>query len=101
MADGYRPPPAQAQAQPAQAHAQAQERPPPPPLRYEEGAGFGGGLVTPVIFSVKVLTLPITLLEKFCTPPTTEAAKSAPGSARLPDPLNVGVTVFAPPVDGR
>ena len=42
--------------------------------------GLGGGLVTFVTRLVKSLTLPMTLCEKVCTPPTTEAAKSAPGS---------------------
>jgi hypothetical protein len=41
-------------------------------------------LVTPL---VKSLTFPSTLPEKFCTPPTTEAAKSAPGrETRPPEP---------------
>ena len=81
----YLPPPAQEHAQPAQAHAQAQERPPlpprePPPVL----GGGGGGLVTLVTRLVKSLTLPMTLLEKVCTPVTTEAAKSAPGRAEEP-----------------
>src|SRR5512133_1144204 len=76
----YRPPPAQAQAQPAQAQAQ----PPPPERPLPEREGGGGGLVTLVTPLVKSLTLPSTLLEKFCTPPTTEAAKSAPGRETRP-----------------
>jgi len=82
----YLPPPAQAQAQPAQAQAQAQpppERPPPLP----DLLGGGTGLVTLVMPRVKSLTLPRTLPEKFWTPPTTDAAKSAPGrEARPPEP---------------
>ncbi len=38
-----------------------------------------------VMVLVKSVKLPITLLEKFCTPLTIEAAKSAPGRlGRLP-----------------
>src|SRR5512133_631498 len=76
----YRPPPAQAQAQPAQAQAQ----PPPPERPPLEREGGGGGLVTLVTPLVKSLTLPSTLPENVCTPPTTEAAKSAPGRETFP-----------------
>ena len=48
--------------------------------------GFGGGLVTFVTLRVKSFMLPITFWEKVCTPPTTEAAKSAPGSEVRPAP---------------
>ena len=80
----YRPPPAQAQAQPAQAQAHAQ---PPlrPPREPPEELGLGGGLVTFVTRLVKSWTLPMTFCEKVCTPPTTEAAKSAPGSEVRPE----------------
>jgi hypothetical protein len=84
--ESYRPPPAQAQAQPAQAQAQAQPRLPPPPMLRPLEVGFGGGLVTLVTRLVKSLMLPITFWEKVWTPPTTEAAKSAPGSEVRPDP---------------
>lgn len=77
----YLPPPAQAHAQPAQAQAQA--HPPPPPLRPLELRPLlvetGIGLVLLVILPVKSVTLPITLLDTFCTPLTIEAAKSEPG----------------------
>ena len=36
-------------------------------------------MVLLVIPLVKLVTSPITLDEKFCTPPTTEAAKAPPG----------------------
>jgi hypothetical protein len=48
--------------------------------------GFAGGLVTLVTRLVNSLTLPITFWENVCTPPTTEAAKSAPGSEVRPEP---------------
>jgi hypothetical protein len=48
-------------------------------------------LVTLVTPPVKSATLPVTLLAKFCTPPTTEAAKSAPG--------RVGSETRPPPVE--
>ena len=91
----YLPPPAQAQAQPAQAHAHECPPPPPPPLRVV--VTTGGGLVVPVTFSVKLVTLPRTLFENPCTPPTTEAAKSAPGKALTPPPAEVN---DLPEVDG-
>jgi hypothetical protein len=76
----YLPPPAQAQAQPAQAQAQAQLLPPPPPLQPRPlEVDFGTGLVLLVTRLVKSPTLPMTFWENPCTPPTTEAAKSAPG----------------------
>jgi hypothetical protein len=45
--------------------------------------GGGGGLVRLVTRLVKSPTLPITFCEKFCMPPTTEAAKAAPGRPEL------------------
>ena len=82
----YLPPPAQAQAQPAQAQAHAQAQPPPllDPLRellLDEY--FGAGFVTEVIFEVKSVMLPTTFEENVCTPFTTEAAKSAPGTCAI------------------
>ena len=44
---------------------------------------------------VKVLRSPSTLPEKVCTLPTTEAAKSAPGKAEEPRPME-GVGVAGP-----
>ena len=86
--NNHLPPPAQAQAQPAQAHAQAQLcPPPPPPPRYETlDVGFGIGLVELLTPEVKVPTLPRTLLEKFCTPVITEAAKVDPGTLFMERP---------------
>lgn len=78
----YRPPPAQAQAQPAQAQAQAQ---PPPPLLRPLDVETGIGLVFFVTPLVKSFRLPTTFSEKFCAPPTTDAAKSAPGSWGMED----------------
>ncbi len=48
-------------------------------------------MVTLVTRLVNEFKLPITLLEKVWTPPTTEAAKSAPGNAdedRPPDGMD-------------
>ena len=83
----YRPPPAQAQAQPAQAQAQAQ--PPPPPKLLPLLVDLGTGLVLLVILLVKSVTLPITPLEKSCTPVTTDAANVPPGKvgSEIPPPL--------------
>ena len=84
----YLPPPAQAQAQPAQAQAHAQLLPPLPPLLFEPlDEDFGIGLVVLVTPDVKVLTLPSTLLEKFCTPVMTEAAKVEPGTLVVERPV--------------
>lgn len=92
----YLPPPAQAQAQPAQAQAQAQ--PPPPRELLPVPDEIGTGLVTLVTRLVKSLTLPMTFCEKFCTPPTTDAAKSAPGRAEGPllDGADVGTLEPSP-----
>jgi hypothetical protein len=49
-------------------------------------------LVALVTRLVKVLRLPITLLEKVCTPVTIEAAMSAPGRVTRP-PWLVGAAV--------
>ena len=51
---------------------------------------LGTGLVVLVIPEVNVFTLPITLLEKFCTPPMTDAAKVEPGTlvVDLPDGMD-------------
>ena len=65
-------------------------------LRPPVEEGLGGGLVTFVTRLVKSLTLPITFCEKVCTPPTTEAAKSAPGSDELPEGW-LGVETLPPP----
>jgi hypothetical protein len=52
---------------------------------------------------VKSCTLPMTFCEKVCTPPTTEAAKSAPGNAVEPRPADgaegpdVGILVVGAP----
>jgi hypothetical protein len=48
-------------------------------VRVEEEDVTGGGLVLLVILLVKSLKFSITEADTFCTPLTTEAAKSAPG----------------------
>jgi hypothetical protein len=53
-------------------------------------------LVTFVTRLVKSWTLPMTFCEKFWTPPTTEAARSAPGSEVRPEDW-LGAATFAPP----
>jgi hypothetical protein len=53
------------------------------PLDEEEEVYFGAGFVTEVIFEVKSVIFPTTFEEKVCTPVTTEAAKSAPGTREL------------------
>ncbi|PIZ25469.1 MAG: hypothetical protein COY47_05760, partial [Chloroflexi bacterium CG_4_10_14_0_8_um_filter_57_5] len=70
-----------------------------PPFQLLLEEVFGIGLVRLVTPEVKALTSPMTLLEKFCTPPTTEAAKAAPGREVRP-PLVVGVTeaIFGAPL---
>jgi hypothetical protein len=51
-------------------------------------------LVLLVTRLVKSPTLPITFCEKFCIPPTTEAAKSAPGRpVERDEGMDVGVEV--------
>jgi hypothetical protein len=80
--NNYRPPPAQAHAQPAQAQAHA--HPPPPPRNEDDDLlGGGGGLVWFVILLVKLVRLPIALVENVCMPDTIDAAKSAPGSVGI------------------
>ena len=60
--------------------------------------GFGGGLVTLVTRDVKSLMLPMTRCEKVCTPPTTEAEKSAPGRDVRPEPEGwLGAETVPPP----
>jgi hypothetical protein len=51
-------------------------------------------LVTPL---VNVLTLPITLLDMFCMPDTTEAAKAEPGNPLRPPEIFGTLGVETPP----
>jgi hypothetical protein len=53
----------------------------------------GTGLVLLVIPVVKSVILPTTFPEKFCTPVTIDAAKSAPGS--------LGMEIDGVPPEGR
>ena len=65
--------------------------------------GGGGGLVTFVTPLVKEFKLPMTLLDMVWMPPTTEAAKFAPGSDpedRPPDGMDIEAGALVEGVKG-